>query len=277
MKLHQWRHAFRRKLAKAYSTTETDWLFFLFLEHLENISKEKFFMLPEEEARSPQWDHVLNRLEAGEPWQYIAGRTEWAGLEILVTPDVLIPRPETEEMVYRIRTEWQSTPPLRILDVGTGSGAIALAMKTFFPVARVWGMDYRKEVLDVARNNALHNKRDVRFVLRDVMNEGFPQGPWDMVVSNPPYVLPLEEKQMETHVLDYEPHDALFVPEDDPLIFYKKIMDEFLLHGAENGKLFLEINPLTRELLEQEARQRDLTAQFFRDMQGKWRFAQMSK
>ena len=277
MNLQEWRKHFREQLAELYPPSEADWLFFLFLEKEESISKEKFFMYPETGTQSSRWPEILRRLCTHEPWQYVAGETEWAGLNLLTKPGILIPRPETEELAYLIHRHLKNRPPRRILDVATGTGALALALKKFFPAAQVFATDYRDDILDTARRNARHNALEIQILKYDLLREGIPAGPWDLVVSNPPYVLPSERRKMEANVLDYEPHDALFVPENDPLVFYKKIMDEFILHASRDAVLYFEINPLTRHLLESEARTRKLKTAFYRDLQGKWRFGRISR
>jgi release factor glutamine methyltransferase len=170
----------------------------------------------------------LKRLRAGEPLQYIIGHVHFHGLRIAVDPRVLIPRPETEELVDRIIRSF-AVPPTRIIDIGTGSGCIGLALKKAFPQARVVGMDKSSDALAVARSNGLANVLEVEWKEADALSpewagilDSADQGT-TLVVSNPPYVPRSEEKDMEATVRDHEPHAALFVPDDDPQLFYRAI------------------------------------------------------
>jgi len=163
----------------------------------------------------------LKRLVAGEPLQYVLGEVRFHGLTLLVDRRVLIPRPETEEMVDRIVRS--GLAPSRITDIGTGSGCIALAMKHAFPKAEVVAIDSDQGALGVARTNGRRTGLQVEWELGDAMKDGFPQGSFDLVVSNPPYIPVEHAGSMAAEVLDHEPHLALFVPDDDPLCFFQAI------------------------------------------------------
>jgi len=182
----------------------------------------------------------LKRLRSGEPLQYVLGRTAFHGLRIAVDPSVLIPRPETEELVDLI-VRSRSAPPRRVVDVGTGSGCIALALKKAFPQAEVIGLDISQRALETARRNALANKLTVRWVVADVLDERclLPSGA-DLIVSNPPYVPRSEESTLSPHVREHEPHIALFVDGEDPLRFYRAIADHALIALAVGGELWFE-------------------------------------
>ena len=198
---------------------------------------------------------ALEDLKQSRPIQHIIGYTDFCGCRIKVTPDVLIPRPETEEMV-----EWvvAHTPPslrdsspkareqqycMHVLDLCTGSGCIAIALKKAFPAAEVTAVDVSPKALEMASQNAKNNGVEVRFVQADVLNgvDGL-NGQYRLIVSNPPYVRDSERAQMQRNVLDYDPELALFVPDDDPLRFYKAIADIAKGHLAEGGMLVVEIN-----------------------------------
>jgi release factor glutamine methyltransferase len=185
---------------------------------------------------------IVFRLKKFEPIQYILGETEFYGLKIKVNPSVLIPRPETEELVQWIT---QSKLPVnaRILDIGTGSGCIALALKSLLKNAEVFGVDVSENALVVARQNAIENSLDVVFFQSDILN--WKECEWkiyDVIVSNPPYIRESEKKQMHANVLEYEPSNALFVNDNDPLVFYRAISVFSKKYLAKNGKLFFEIN-----------------------------------
>lgn len=193
---------------------------------------------------------VVDRLLNDEPLQYILGRTRFCGSELIVTPDVLIPRPETEELVDIIVKKYAERSDLRVLDLCTGSGciAVALARGLKFPVIK--GFDISEKAVEVARKNARLLKVKVDFDVADVMSLVPPANPeYDIIVSNPPYVLDSEAAVMERNVLDYEPHIALFVPDDDPLKFYRAI-GRYAVGALEpGGELYLEINPVERDPL----------------------------
>ena len=179
--------------------------------------------------------NILERLRKKEPIQYIFGHTQWFGLDLLVTKDTLIPRPETAELVELMLRTLPHNQPLRVLDIGTGSGCIAIALKKRCPKWRVTALDISEAALHIARENAIRNGVDITMVRADILSDEI--GHFDAIVSNPPYVTESEKVSMESNVMDYEPASALFVPDDDPLLFYRRIAS---LRAAPN--LFFEIN-----------------------------------
>lgn len=191
---------------------------------------------------------VIDRLLHFEPIQYIFGHTEWRGLDLRVTPATLIPRPETAELVEKIlgRPEYRNPgTSLKILDIGTGSGCIAIALKKAHPEWQVTGIDISPEAIEVARENAARNGVEVTFHVADIFSDSIEKNhhlpftihQYDLVVSNPPYICEREKEGMRPNVLDFEAHTALFVPDSDPLKFYRRIAELKL------GKyLFFEIN-----------------------------------
>ena len=187
---------------------------------------------------------ALEDLKRHRPIQHIIGYTDFCGCRIKVSPDVLIPRPETDEMVNWILSILSSPlSTLRFLDLCTGSGCIAIALKKAFPAADVTAVDVSSKALEIARQNAKNNGVEVRFMERDVLNgvDGL-NGSYGLIVSNPPYVMEKERAQMAANVLDYDPALALFVPDDDPLRFYRAIATIAKEHLAENGHVVVEIN-----------------------------------
>lgn len=183
---------------------------------------------------------ILQKLRAHEPIQYIFGHTEWKGLDLRVTPATLIPRPETAELVEWILQEADRDKPLSVLDIGTGSGCIAIALKKAAPKWQVTGLDISEEALAVAKENAIRNKVEVNWqqadILSPIANNPLPIA--DIIVSNPPYICDSEKKDMDARVLDYEPHSALFVPDTDPLLFYRQIASL----ASSPSLVFFEIN-----------------------------------
>ena len=181
---------------------------------------------------------ILQKLRANEPIQYVFGHTEWLGLDLSVTGATLIPRPETAELVDWILGCVDTSQSLRVLDIGTGSGCIAIALKKHAPLWHVTGVDVSTEALEVAEANARKNEVAVNWLQADVLTDNtIAKERWDVIVSNPPYICEKERVDMEARVLDYEPATALFVPDDDPLLFYRRIAS---LKVA--SMLFFEIN-----------------------------------
>ena len=235
-----------------------------------------------------------------EPLQYILGETEFYSLPIKVNPSVLIPRPETEELVELvIRTvlaisetsppHIADRPPLRILDIGTGSGCIAITLAKHIPDAKVTAIDISETALQTAKENARLNNVNIRFIHADILNTpitGFntPTAAelidvdFDIIVSNPPYVTSEEKVLMNENVLNYEPHGALFVPNDEPLIFYKAITGFALQKLSPEGFLFFEINAKydieTSEMLHKKG---FVQIEIIRDLSGKNRFISAKK
>lgn len=206
---------------------------------------------------------ITDRLLNGEPIQYILGRARFCGMELTVTPDVLIPRPETEELVDIITRRYASRRDLRIIDLGTGSGAIAIALARALKFPQVTAVDISAGALDAARRNAAANRVKIDFVQADMLTLR-PDGEegYDIVVSNPPYVMEHERAAMERHVLDHEPATALFVPDAAPTLFYDAILRNF--RGCARA-FYFEINPLCAD--------RFPGAEIIKDTCGKKRFA----
>ena len=187
----------------------------------------------------PNIEIILQKLRAHEPIQYIFGHTEWRGLDLLVTPATLIPRPETAELIDWILESCDRSKPLHVLDIGTGSGCIAIALKKSAPLWQVIGIDISPDALEIAHENAKRNSVEVEWTQADILspitNYRFPI--LDIIVSNPPYICHREKANMDARVLDYEPHSALFVPDDEPLLFYRRIA---AMKSAKS--LYFEIN-----------------------------------
>jgi len=214
---------------------------------------------------------AVDRLLRGEPVQYVCEHALWMGLDLRVTPATLIPRPETAELVEMVSSV--KIQGLRVLDIGTGSGCIAIALKQRHPQWQVAACDVSEEALAVARENAERNGVEVDFFRCDILGE-VPEGQYDLIVSNPPYVLESEKTTMETRVLDYEPASALFVPDAQPLLFYARITalaaGGLLAHG---GQLLFEINERFGEETAALLRENGLKdVEVLQDMFGKLRY-----
>jgi release factor glutamine methyltransferase len=241
--------AYKQGLATLYDRNEAEALTLLAVNEITTFSKAKIKAFPENKLTAPQseiLENILIKLETGEPIQYILGKTEFYGLPFYVNPSVLIPRPETEELV-----EWAiksvGDAQLKggsILDIGTGSGCIAISLKKNFPRCNVSAIDISKEALETANENAKLNEVDIEFIEADMLNlkSEIGHSKFEIIISNPPYVTLHDKTQMHTNVNDFEPHTALFVPEDDPLIFYRAIADFAITNVTNDGFLFFEIN-----------------------------------
>jgi release factor glutamine methyltransferase len=230
-----------------YGENEAKSLTFLLLEHFSGLSKTDIVFNKKIEQVFDYQD-VIERIKNQEPVQYVIGETEFYGRKFKVTPDTLIPRPETEELVHsvvsRIKNEGKKSERLRILDIGTGSGCIAISLACELPQAEVYAYDISENALKIAQENANKNQVNVRFEQRDILQFSAinPAEKFDIIVSNPPYVMDSEAKEMHKNVLDFEPHLALFVPDDNALIFYEAIVNFAVNNLIVNGLCMVEIN-----------------------------------
>ena len=187
-------------------------------------------------------NEMIARLKKNEPIQYVIGAEVFCGWTFEVNENVLIPRPETQELVRWIEADWKSDAPCRILDVGTGSGCIAISLSKLLEGAEVEAWDISEGALRVARRNADRNEAQVFFRRVDVLKACTEDCRYDVIVSNPPYITESEKQDMEANVLDWEPHTALFVPDADPLLFYRRIAELGVSMLKEGGALYFEIN-----------------------------------
>ena len=201
------------------------------------------------EAEIVVWNSILEQLKLEIPVQYLLGKTSFYGLDFEVNENVLIPRPETEELVewilsnnLIIQKSNPETSGLKILDIGTGSGCIAISLAKNIPNATVFAIDVSEKALATAKKNAEHNAVEVTFINQNILETEDLRQQFDIIVSNPPYVRNLEKEEIKKNVLDNEPHLALFVEDNDALIFYKKIAELAQKNLSENGQLYFEIN-----------------------------------
>lgn len=247
MTLIEYRSYFRLKLEFICNVEESDDLLKRIIKAYFNwepikIGLEPNYVLSQKEEE--RLNLALNELKKEKPLQYILGNCLFMGLEFQVNSNVLIPRPETEELVQWIVNDEEIIQPKRVLDIGTGSGCIAVTLKHFLPHLQISAFDISGEALKVAENNAQINATKVKFHQVDILKKIDWRTPFDIIVSNPPYVLPSEKKQMKTNVLNYEPLLALFVTEEDPLLFYKKIIEFAKQNLKQGGVIYFEINPI---------------------------------
>ena len=244
MKIKDYKSRFIQSLSPIYEVKEVENFFYLILENQINLKRIDVALNPElefSETELQKWDFYVQELQKQKPIQYLLGKTEFFGLEFFVNQHTLIPRPETEELVDWIIKENLSKKSLQILDIGTGSGCIAISLDKNLK-AETFAFDISEEALTMAQKNADHNQAFVHLIEFDILNDIWEGDPFDIIVSNPPYVRELEKQEIKPNVLEYEPHLALFVPDENPLLFYEKIADFAKEHLSENGQLFFEIN-----------------------------------
>lgn len=231
------------------------------------------------EFRQRELDEVTQRLLDDEPLQYILGEARFYGMKLKVNPSVLIPRPETEELVDLI-VKQNGDSDLKVLDIGTGSGCIAIALSRNLRFANVTGIDISAGAIETATANAKALHACVKFTRADalLLNSDFSDRKWDIIVSNPPYIAEREQTAMERNVLEHEPHTALFVPDDDPLKFYRSIMEYGANALRPGGRIYFEINPLFADELAAEASRliKKSTIEIVNDIHGRQRFAIIS-
>ncbi|MFN8354012.1 MAG: peptide chain release factor N(5)-glutamine methyltransferase [Spirosomataceae bacterium] len=240
-----WLETLTRRLSDHYEHSEAKRIAFLFFQHLTQFSRTDL-LLDKPILQLPEhWESLFNRLLLHEPIQYVLGQAPFYGRMFSVNPSVLIPRPETEELVQLVIRHIQSGgwPSPRLLDIGTGSGCIAISLAKELPLAYLEAWDVSADALQVAHQNARLLDAQVVFRRRNALMEEPSITPlFEAIVSNPPYVAQSERQQMKPNVLDFEPHLALFVTDDDPLVFYKKIAQIGQYQLTSNGFCCVEIN-----------------------------------
>jgi release factor glutamine methyltransferase len=280
MILKEFRETFSKQLSATYPKTEIDTFFsilieeYLELQRIDTVLKPDFLITTN---KLVLLNTALKRLQNEEPIQYILGKTEFYGLPFLVNKNTLIPRPETEELVELILKEVNKSKPLQILDIGTGSGCIPVTLAKKRPKATIFAMDVSKEALSIAKQNASLNNVVINFLQEDILKTEILAQKFDVIVSNPPYVRALEKVAIKNNVLANEPHLALFVEDNNPLIFYDKIADLAKEYLLENGKLYFEINEyLGKEMVALVAQKGFKDIQLKKDLFGKDRILKAS-
>jgi release factor glutamine methyltransferase len=266
----------REQLWDYYTDSEVKLFYYLMMESVCHLDKQSV-LLGKDTQISPNEKRIVEKMIADlrkfRPIQYIIGETEFYGLKFKVNEHVLIPRPETEELVERILKECRvQGTGCRALDIGTGSGCIAVTLAKYFPAATVYATDISEKALEVASENALNNQVNVQFIRHDIF-EKLPENlleKWDIIVSNPPYVTLSEKEIMSRNVLDYEPHQALFVPPEKPLLFYERIADVARKCLKEDGKLYFETSAVHGKAAAEMLREKGFgTVRLFRDIAGR--------
>lgn len=255
---------------------------------MKHLLAEDLFGIEKTQRRNPEtirlsesqlltWMRAVKRIASNEPLQYVTGKASFYGFMFEVNPSVLIPRPETEELVELILNSFPADKALRVIDFCTGSGCIPVTLKKKRPNWEITATDISAEALKTARKNADNHQADIHFFEGDLLSEnGVPEGSWDILISNPPYVAQHEEAQMAPHVLQYEPHIALFVPDDDAVRFYRRISEIAQERLQKQGRLFLELNPLYAEECAELFKKNNWATTLHTDLSGKMRFLEVS-
>jgi release factor glutamine methyltransferase len=242
----QIKKVFKNELKGLYEPTEIDRFILFFFEHLWGYSQKDLIVNPDRILTPAEEDEVtgfIERLRHFEPIQYILGKTEFYGLPFKVRKGVLIPRQETEELVQSVIKQMAGKTEIKILDMGCGSGCIPITIKKNLPNAEVWACDISETALKVSAENALFNEVFIHIVPYDILSgDSFPEKDFDIIISNPPYVTEGEKRFMMKNVLDYEPELALFVPDNDPLKYYKAIVKTTADNLKPGGAFVFEIN-----------------------------------
>ncbi|SHM37618.1 release factor glutamine methyltransferase [Cyclobacterium lianum] len=231
---------YKESLQQIYSREEAESLTLMLLNRYLGLKRRDLLLQKPVALIPPDLPEALNALLKGMPIQYIFGEAAFFGRDFMVNSDVLIPRNETEELVNMVIKRHRGRS--RILDIGTGSGCIAVTLSLELSESEVFGMDVSRTALEVARANALKLKARVSYFLADVLTEPLPEQDLDLIISNPPYVRTMDKATMHVNVLDHEPHLALFVADDDPLVFYRAIAIKGRHHLKSGGYIYFEIN-----------------------------------
>jgi release factor glutamine methyltransferase len=260
MILKEIKHIFHKELDVLFGADEVNNFFNIIIKYYLNLERIALVLEPNltinKDEEQPLFE-ALSRLKNEEPVQYIIGETEFYGLPFKVNMHTLIPRPETEELVNLIIEQSRNqNSKLKILDIGTGTGCIAISLAKNIPHAKVYALEVSEDALEVAKYNAEMNATNVTFIQDNILNPCHAEmvlahHEFDIIVSNPPYVRNLEKEEINNNILNYEPHLALFVPDENPLKFYNAISEYAVNNLTKNGLLFFEIN----QYLGQETKQ----------------------
>lgn len=278
MTISEFNKYFKTELCELYTDSESTFLASVFVEKITGFNSFHQRQFSNQELSTDDEEKLcsfIKKMKTGMPYQHILGETEFYGMTFFVNENVLIPRPETEELlefaIKKIHNSTLSVDSLKILDIGTGSGIIPLVLKKHFTTAEVTSIDYSEKALEMAKKNADFHQLNINFIHADYLNFELHQD-FNIIISNPPYIGIDEENEIENSVKDFEPTIALFSPTSDALIFYRKIAEDAQKYLSDNGLLFLEINqklgPETLELYKNDFTE----AELIKDLSGNDRF-----
>ncbi|MBW7674733.1 peptide chain release factor N(5)-glutamine methyltransferase [Chryseobacterium chendengshani] len=278
MKIAEFKIQFKDELSELYTDSESDFIYSIFIEKISGFNKVQQRIFSGNELsveQENQIQNIISELKAGKPYQHILGETEFYGMIFYVNKNVLIPRPETEELleiaIQNIQNLFSESKNLKILDIGTGSGIIPLVLKKYFPNSKVSSIDFSEKALEVAKKNAAFHQFDIDFIHTDYLNYNLNEM-YDVIISNPPYIGIEEEREIDDSVKGFEPKMALFSPTSDALIFYRKIAEDAKKYLNKNGLFFLEINQKLGQQTLELYQNSFLKAELIKDLSGNDRF-----
>ncbi len=278
MTYHDYKIYFKKEVSGNYTDAESSILFDIFVQHLADWNQVEFRKAMDQEVEENYVEalqNTINELKTGKPYQQILGETEFYGFKFFVDEHVLIPRPETEELlelaISKIKAISRKSEDLKILDIGTGSGIIPIVLKKHFPAAKISAIDFSENALETAQRNADFHQVEIQFIHQDYLQENLTEV-YDVIISNPPYIGIEEEYEIADSVKEFEPKMALFSPTSNALIFYEKIAQDCKNHLAENGLVFLEINQKLGEETLELFRDVLSEAELMKDLSGNERF-----
>ena len=281
MQVEDFARSLRARLEGMYGTGEATAMVRLIFNVMKGWSATDMIVNADREISDMfrnQVGKVMERIERGEPIQYVLGTARFYGMDLKVDSRVLIPRPETEELIDMIVARFKNREDLKVLDIGTGSGAIAIALSRNLPFSDVTGIDLSEGALQVARENAADLHARISLIHADIFKWMPEPDSLDIVVSNPPYIPEEEKRDMETNVLDYEPASALFVPDSDPLVYYRRIAEVASVGLRVDGIIYFEINPRFAEQIKKMLEERGyLDVEVTQDISRRDRFVSARK
>ena len=280
MTLQELKHFFQNSLKTIYPLEEINQLFYISVYNRMNMNKVDVLLHINDEFNVDQLMLDLDRLKRSEPIQYIYQHATFYDLDFKVNSDVLIPRQETEELVQMIINSNKKTDPIKIMDIGTGSGAIAIALSKNIQKAQVFATDFSEKALLIAQENSIRNEVKIEFVKHDIIKDDISILPdhLDVIVSNPPYIPTSVAKDLHSNVVQFEPHSALFVPDQEPILFYKKIAEIAFQKLENGGQLYFETFESFHEEIAQYLEIVGFSnIQSLKDINGKFRFISAEK
>ncbi|ALM22210.1 hypothetical protein AAT17_11450 [Nonlabens sp. MIC269] len=274
MNLQEVKNEFRIALSNNYPDFEIDSIFKICCEDLLDFSRSDILLKSQEPLTKNQEDTLITALEKLKqdiPVQYITGVAHFYGRQFKVTENTLIPRPETEELVQLIVNDLINESSLKIIDIGTGTGCIGISLKKELISSDVTLLDVSKEALSIAKENATNLKAQVHFIEQSILTTTDLPDKFDIIVSNPPYVRNVEKQEIHNNVLLHEPHLALFVENENPLLFYRKILELALNGLTEKGRVYFEINQYLSNEMNELASSLGFDSKMIKDYNGNWR------